>query len=224
MWKNIARYTIVIICGVVIVARAICPGLRFDNISLIIFMLGSIVILLPELRDIIGRVKKFKMGDFEVELAEKLEELAVKTDNAEIMAGERAKPEMIFHGINDEVVGKLAQASSDPRAALLLIAIEIEQVVRSLAEQVDIQNSRRYPISKLLHLLAEKQVITPEVVPIFQDFWTIRNQVVHGHHFELSTGKLYELVELGVRILRLLSMTKLGSKNISNDSGAKSIS
>jgi hypothetical protein len=199
------RYIIAVFCIGVIAARAIWPELRFDNISLALLVVAVVASLLPELRGALGRVKKVKVGDVEVELGEKLKALAGKTEAVESSLAQEKRQPIIPEATDDEVSIWLTSAGSDPRAALLLLAIEIEKTARELATAAEIpQSSRPYPLSKQLAVLAERQVIDPRIVPLFQDFWSIRNSVVHGHHFELSEGKLYELVEFGLRILRLL--------------------
>lgn len=205
------RFIIGVICISLIIIRAIWPNFKFDNISLILFVTCAIVLLFPELWELIRRVRKVRIGDFEVEIGEKLKELATKTENVETNISEVSIKQAEYQGISDEVIGKFIQTSSDPRAALLMVAIEIERTIRSISDKAKIPESRKpYPISRVITSLAKKEIINPNVVPIFKDFWAIRNKVVHGLHFELSSGKLYELIALGLRILRLLSVVKIG--------------
>jgi uncharacterized protein YutE (UPF0331/DUF86 family) len=203
------RTIVVIICLLMIVIRAIWSNLKFDNISLIIFTLGLIVLLLPQFRDFISRIRKFRFGDFEVELGEKLKDLAAKTEKVEANVPDISMEQTTYKGISDEIENKIIQASNDPRAALMIVAIEIEKKVRSIADKAEIPEARRpYPINRIINSLAQKEIINSEVVLIFSDFWNIRNQVVHGYHLDLSPGKLYELIEIGIRILKLLSIEK----------------
>ena len=53
--------------------------------------------------------------------------------------------------------------------------------------------------------MVSEKILSKDILASFKDFWLIRNQVVHGTHFELSERQLYELVEIGVRILKLLT-------------------
>ena len=96
------RYIIGIICVALIAIRAIWPNFRFDNISLILFFIGSIVLLFPELREVIARVKKLKLGKFEVDLGEKLKELAANTENVEANVSERTIKQTVYQGISDD--------------------------------------------------------------------------------------------------------------------------
>jgi len=201
------RYIIGAVCLAVVILRATLPNLKFDNVSLVLFVLGVIILLFPEIHDLIRRIKRVKIGSFEMELGEKLKELAARTDNVEEKASNSPLKSHISPERDDEVIKRFINVSSDPRATLLLVAIEIEKSLRNLAEQAQVPEAKRfYSTTKLMNFLADKRMINPDVVPIFKDFWSIRNQVVHDHHFDLSSGKLYELTELGLRILRLLTI------------------
>jgi len=201
------RWVVTVICMGIIVVRAVWPELRFDNISVILLVLAAVSALLPELYKHIGKIKKVKIGDVEVELEEKLKKLAGETEAAESAVQDRKGQLVMETTQEDFVIQRLEQAGTDPRAALLLIAIEIERTVRDLAEASDIPHPRRtHPVSRLLAMLADRQVVDERLVGLFRDFWSVRNAVVHGHHFELSEGKLYELIELGMRLLRLLQV------------------
>ena len=210
------RYFVAVICFALVAALAIWPELRFDNISLALLVVAIVAILLPEFRVAFGRVKKLKLGEFEVELAERLKELAGNTEAVESSLIRKNRESIVTEPREEEIARWLATAGSDPRASLLVLAIEIEKTVRDIAQAADVPESKRpYPLSRQLTMLAEREFIDPRIVPLFRDFWTIRNSVVHGHHFELSEGKLYELVELGLRILRLL---RAGAGRVSNPS------
>ncbi|MCJ7666961.1 MAG: hypothetical protein MUP04_01515, partial [Anaerolineae bacterium] len=183
------------------------PKFLFDETSLILLALAVLVLLLPD--DIFLRLKKLKGPGFEVEFDSKIRELVSKTGEAEKAVEKTARPEIEYRGLAPEVLDKLAEAASDPRAALLLIAIDIERAARAIAESFELPEAKR-PVSAnlLIRALVEKGIIPAEVSGAFRDFWHIRNLVAHGQHFELSEDRLYELVELGIRVLRLLSVAR----------------
>ncbi len=199
------KYVVIAICAVIIVVRSLWPEVRFDNISLILLIVAAFPFLLSEFRGVLGRVKKVKVGDFEVELAEKLNALAGKTEAVELsVSQEDRQPLDVEQPRDDNVASWLVAAGSDPRASLVLLAVEIEKTVCDLAVAADIPESRRPLLSRHISVLAQRGVLNQQIVPLFREFWAIRNLVVHGQHFELSEGKLYELLELGIRIVRLL--------------------
>ena len=85
------------------------------------------------------------------------------------------------------------------------MAIEIESVIRELAKKNHINFGSTM---KLANELSEKKVINEEILPIFKDFWNIRNMVVHGLHEKINENTIYELTYLGFRILNLLLLSK----------------
>lgn len=206
-------YLVAALCALIIILRAWLPDFRFDETSLILFAIGVVVLVLFELGDIYSRVR-FKFRDIEVELERRLAALTVQTEEAERAMQETPPGEVEYRGLPVAVSNRLAEAASDPRAALLLVAIDIERAARELAESFGLPEATR-PTSVLsvVRALTRQGVLPQEVQAAFMDFWAIRNQVVHGHHFELSEGRLFELVELGLRVLSLLSGgRKSGSK------------
>ena len=151
------------------------------------------------------RIRKVKKGDFELEVGEAISELADKTSRVEDSVEEVTSPNTRYSGISDEITRRIADAASDPRGAFLVLAIEIEGRIRQLANQLNIVEANRIiPLIRVLEILTERGFIGREVISIFRDFWAIRNRVAHGVHYELERGRLYELVDLGMRILRLL--------------------
>jgi len=204
------RWVVAITCFGLIIARAVWPEIRFDNISLTLLAITALAVLLPELRKHLGPVKTVKIGPFEVDLGEKLEKLAGKTAILESVIQERKEQIILKAMPEDRVPLWLAQGGTDPRASLLLLAIEIERTIRNLAKAADVpQPYHTYPLYRLLGSLAERQIVDKRLVRLFRDFWAVRNTVVHGHHFEISEGKLYELIELGFRILRILKVSSV---------------
>lgn len=198
------RYIVAAICVGLIGVRAVWPEVRFDNISLTLLIVAALATLLPELRVALQRVKKVKFGDFEVELAEKLKALASGTEEVESSVAQQDRQPLAVEPSYSNVESWLAAAATSPRASLVLLAIEIEKAVRDLAMAAKIPEAKRPLLTRHIGILAKRGVIDERIVPLFRDFWAIRNSVVHGQHFELSEGKLYELLELGLRIVRLL--------------------
>jgi len=204
------RWVVAIACFGLIIARAAWPEILFDNISLTLLVITALAVLLPDLRKHLGPVKKVKIGPFEVDLGEKLEKLAGKTAILESSIQER-KDQIVLKAMPEGRVPLwLAQGGTDPRASLLLLTIEIERTIRNLAKAAEVPQPRHiYPLYRLLGSLAERQIVDKRLVRLFRDFWAVRNTVVHGHHFEISEGKLYELIELGLRILRILKVSSV---------------
>jgi len=85
------------------------------------------------------------------------------------------------------------------------LIIEIKSIVRKLAEKARIEFGST---TKLVIELSKRKIIDEKILPIFKDFWNIRNIIVHGSSEKVSENIIYELTYLGYRILTLLSLTK----------------
>jgi hypothetical protein len=203
------RYLIAMAAIVLVVVRAIWPDLRIDEISIALLAVAALALLLPEITPIASRVRKLKLWEIEVELDEKVKELSQRAD----VVGERAAAREVSRGqrprerISPRVTQLVAQASTDPKAGLLLTAMEIERAVRRLAADHDVPSGvGGLSARRSLEELANRGAVPRDVVALFSDFWQVRNQVVHGVGFDIPAGRIYELVDVGQTILELLSL------------------
>jgi hypothetical protein len=209
MKMRIMRYLIALGALALVVMRAVWPDLRVDEISLVLFLLAGLALVWPEISPLASRIRSFRLWELEVELTEKISELTERAEAVATQASlerELARPEGPIT-LSPEATQWVIDAAADPRAGLLLVAIEIEQAIRRLAAQHGIASGvGRMSARRTLGELARREAVPPEVVPLFDDFWQVRNQVVHRAGFQLPTGQLYELVDIGFRILELLSL------------------
>ncbi len=193
------------LCGLVIILRAIYPNIKFDETSLILFVIAILVLLMP--KDFLERLQRLKIKDFfEIEL----QKLREKTERAERRVEERELPEVEFEGVSTEMLEKIEKIMGlDPRAAIVIISMEIEKSLKEIFEEFRISEGKR-PLSvpRMARILAERQIIPHEVVSALTDFWSIRNKVIHEYRFKLSDEQLYDIIDLGLRILKLLSLRR----------------
>lgn len=77
------RYVIALLCAVLIFFRALCPNLRFDETSLLLFGILVLVLLLPELTELFPRWR-VKLSGIELEVEAKMasREAGTKTAHA----------------------------------------------------------------------------------------------------------------------------------------------
>lgn len=197
------RFAVAVLALAFIAMRAILPNLRLDEISLALFGIVCLAILWPDIEKIAAYIRKFRFGALEFELAEKVERLGEKAEKVEEAESQKALGQRKVEEISPEVAKRIAEAGTDPRSALLLVAIEIEEAVRRLARKYEL--SERAPTNRLISELAEKGLVSQEVVSLFRDFWQVRNQVVHRAGFNIPPGQIYALVDVGLTILRLFS-------------------
>ena len=203
------RYLIAAAAIILVAVRALWPDLRIDEISIALLAVAALALLLPDIAPIASRVSRLKLWDLEVELSEKVKELSDRAEAVGDKAGARkdAAPREVPESISPRVMQFVVQASTDPRAGLLLTAMEIEQAIQRLAAEHEVASGvGGLSARKSLAQLAARGVVPRDVVALFLDFWEVRNQVVHGVGFEIPAGRIYELVDVGRTILGLLSL------------------
>jgi len=202
---------IISVCTIVLISRILFPSMIFDNISLWILCIGIFSLLIPDIGDLIGRIKKFKKGDIEIEFISKVIQLAESTEKAE---EELSLNDDLYEysDIPENVKMRVEQNLNNPRAALITLAVEIESSLRVIAERYDISNRGKYfsPRS-IINILEKKNKISKQTYNLFNEFWLVRNTAVHGRDFEPSQYELYKLVDIGIRILGLLQIKPVQS-------------
>ena len=201
------RFSVPFLCIVVILSRIFYPNIQFDNISLWLFLILAISLLIPDIGDLISRIRKIKIGDNEIELTESLNNLSKRTEEVENATQSDKSLGKVIELQNSDIYDKLIGLTDNPRAALVNLAIEIEKILRELAinHKVILFGNYLSPI-RVIDELVNKQVIPQELSFLIRDFWSIRNKAVHGHDLELTDRQLYSLIDLGVRIISLLSV------------------
>jgi hypothetical protein len=185
----------------------VIPNLRFDNVSLWLFVFAALVLLVPDIGDILSRVRRIKKGDLELELEGRLDELARRTEAAE----EKMGLEEELYAVADmrEFRQRVAELARDPRGGLITVAVEIEAALRDLSERFGIAPRGRYlSAHRVVDELASRGLLPDELPGLFRDFWAVRNQAVHSLDYEPSPQQLYEILDLGIRILGLLNLRR----------------
>jgi len=194
-----------LLCVSIVVLRMFYPELRFDSLSRDLLLISLAALLLPEFVKILGRLRKFKWGENELELDEAIDELNRRTKEAE----ERADLESESFTVDEDFHPDVQRYLSDPKGGLIAVAADIEARVNELVRETRLNGLRRY-ISPMrgIELLAKRGAVVADLPALMRDFWALRNQAVHDNRLSFSKNEIYRLVELGVRILELLSLTK----------------
>lgn len=178
--------------------------MKYDSESRNLLLIAMVCIILPDIARLIARIRKLKVGDNEVELGEALDDLAEKT--------ERAEEELSEPGASDYVRGagpNIQKYLGDPRGGLIAVAVDIEERVQELIRVHSLYIGKRY-LSPLhgAELLSSKGIVVKDLPMLMRDFWAVRNRAFHSSDIKLTEQDVYRLVDLGVRILELLSVTK----------------
>ena len=81
--NKIIRGTVVALCFILIGLRSYVEDFVFDDISLWLFLIAVIVILIPDIGELVNRIKKFKKGNLEIEFEKHIASMTIQTDLAE---------------------------------------------------------------------------------------------------------------------------------------------
>lgn len=211
--KSWQRLVTALVCLTLVIARLIWPSLNIDWITIALIAIAAFALLFPtltsrlsELKSLLPYIKKVDALGFGVELTEKVKELASETTKA-TEAVERQQDLNLRKDFAVDRDAILQELHGDPRAALLLLGAKIEQkVLNRLRAKSIIQDDRYIPVRRAIEMGVKERVFPQEVLGPFNDFWAIRNQVAHNQAFQVDDSAVLSLVDLGIDLLRLLSV------------------
>ncbi len=161
----------------------------------------------PELKSLAARLKKGKLLGQEIELGESLDRLdrtasAVASEVAAVPPSSATRPgDDLDHAAAVHRV--LTTAAQSPKAALLLLASEIEKQLRQLLASMGLLKGRKnLPVQQAFSELDEWGGLPKHVVASVKLFWEVRNRLVHGH--VASEDDILRAIDSGITILRAL--------------------
>ncbi len=206
--RRIRQQTIIAtICILIVFARFIFPALTFDQYSVYLVLIAMLCILIPDLAKLISRIRKIKIGDKEIDLGEQIDRIADKTEEIEVEMSAPGGSE--FERDEQQPAPHIDRYVRDPRGGLIAVAADIEERVQKLVQAYNPTDSRRY-ISPIrgVEYLAREGYVSEELPILMRDFWTVRNRAVHSSTLLVTEQEIYRLVDLGIRILDLLTVRK----------------
>jgi uncharacterized protein YutE (UPF0331/DUF86 family) len=203
--RNMARCLVVFMCALLIATRAVWPEWRFDNVSMALFLVAVVTLLIPNIGDLISRIKRIKKGDFELDLSDKIPKLIQEASEIQKDSASVAKPIDPQQLESETQAFLIALSDVDARGTILEVALYLERTLLELAEHNNLlEVDKPSPPYQLMKKLLDNHIVNQNVYQIYREFWSIRNQAVHDPDFDISYDRLKELVELGVRIKHLL--------------------
>lgn len=111
---------------------------KIDNTSLSLLIVLILLVLLPDYIKVFEKIKKLKIGDNEIEIEHKINELEKKVVNLSV--------DKLENNIPDNVINNIKQGFSNQRSTLITIGIEIE---KRILELVEINGITKPPVSFL---------------------------------------------------------------------------
>lgn len=169
----------------------------------------TLMIYKKQIGDLIARLRKGKLLGQEIELDESLDRLersaaAVTEEVADLppiaIDSMPAQPTA-----TDDLIGNiLHEAVRSPKAALLLLASELEREARQLLAGIGHLKGQKFvPLSRALDVLQKQFGGLPGHIPgSLKLFWEVRNRLVHGGQAE--DEEILRAIDSGITILRAL--------------------
>ena len=207
--EGFRRYLVPVLCGLIIVFRIIWPDIRFDQISILLFIVGVVVLLIPDVGEVVARIKKIKTPNYEVELENDLKQLADKAEKVEKEVETALEDPYTVDLSASELHQIVPEVGDEPRGKLVALAVQIEAAALALAEYYRIPSVKKLTsVVKVADELAKRELVPGELTALIRGFWVVRNRAVHSTDFELTDEGLYKVLDLGIRILKLFSLNR----------------
>ncbi|MFL6586670.1 MAG: hypothetical protein ACJ8GV_07255 [Luteimonas sp.] len=153
------------------------------------------LIFRSEVRALLGRIRKGKVGSAEIEFAEEVRELTVEAA--------RALPAPPAPSS-----ATISLSATNPRAAILEAWLHLEAVARKAAFGVN-EFAGRTAISTG-HTLAKSGLLNPEEVAIFDQLRSLRNQATHDPEFSPKPESVLEYTQLAGALSQRLATRSSG--------------
>lgn len=175
----------------VFIARIVKPEWNIDTTSIILLILAFV----PWFIQYIKTLEISGLGKVELVGKEQKKEIDKKASEAGILKSETADNEQYtFYGLR----------YSDPKLALAGLRIEIESVLRKIAEANQLDASRT-GIWQMTKVLSQHQLINDNERAIIFDLVGILNKAVHNQLKEYESESFDWVFDLGLDLLKSLN-------------------
>jgi hypothetical protein len=174
-----------------------------------IFAFVALILFKSQVRDLVNRLRKGKVFGQEIELRDALEQLEKGAEQAS--AAVEALPQGTPASRQSDAAGDFAlekqilgEAARSPKAALLLLASELERELRQLLASMGLLSEQRRPVTfkQGLDVLEARGGFPVHVASSARLFYDVRNRLVHG--FQSSDNDILAAIDSGLTILRAL--------------------
>lgn len=201
--KNNFRYFFGLTLLSVIILRMFFFQGIYDNNSLITVMVVLLIIIVPDIGNIIVNLKKIKIGGFELELQEKLKTLETKAESEIEEKGSVSKNFDYYKKISNDILNSTAS----PKIKVITIATEIESAINKILENLKLSTKSKAPLKSArnkMYFLMQKEIISSNLLEVFNEFYDIRNKVVHGFSETIKDESYFSMIDIGLKILKSL--------------------
>lgn len=210
-------YVLLVLCWGIVLARVIWPKLNFDTISLILFAIGAAAALLPTVLTVLPPITRLKLFEVEAEFGRHINELertvvAAETSPASAESVPRRDADEsaaggVTHSVSwqayfDEYF-RIITSTVSPREKILSVAILLERMLEDAAARYSPKTARSS--RDLVELLTTHHLLTPEEAAAINEFWEVRNRVVHGQPSVFTEADAARILDLAWRLVRIFA-------------------
>jgi hypothetical protein len=203
MWK---RWLMILGCLGLVAARRIWPQFQVDPLTVWLVGIAAVLFALPEVRSALPYIKSVKVGEAEVQLRAQVAQLGTEIDDAQAAIAEAHPQRRIKY--NASVIEHLFdQACIDPRAALLRLSTNLEAAVQHRLQEAGLPEGHSYTrLPQAVEAGVKAGLFPAALLPACQQFWRLRNHVVHQGALHAEPGTILALVSLGTELFKLLTI------------------
>jgi hypothetical protein len=194
-----------------VVLRMLVPRLVFDNQSLVLIGLAALALALPKLLSLLPPLKKVKYGEFEAEFNEAIDRLEERVGEAEQSPTPQTQQKTVagyppLRGTYVKGFQEILSSRTSNTEKILAAAILVETMLTETARELGLIKDNRFKSpAQIVQLLETNGFISDPERKAFDEFWQIRNSVVHGRlgapPNDEQTARVLDLVWRLVRIL-----------------------
>jgi hypothetical protein len=165
----------------------------------------ALILFRAEIRDLLSRIRRGVIMGQQIEL-DKLDRsaLAAESEVAALPRSEEPNKQGSRDTDTEDVERQvLNEAARSPKAALLLLASEVEREVRELLATFGRLGDKPYPpFREAIRMLQQNGTLPEHVLSSVELFWEVRNRLVHGR--DASDDAVLRAIDSGITILRAL--------------------
>lgn len=167
----------------------------------------TVLLFRQDVRDLLRRLKKGKLFGQELELLASLEDLEVKStiiasQTSPASTATTSVEELLKHSHHSEKLLELASRS--PKAALMLLASEIEKQLRIFMSTTGHHTlMKETSFGAIASYLGKSGWLTNSMVDTIHGFKAIRNKIVHATE-DVNTDLILRAIDSGMTILKAL--------------------
>lgn len=204
---KLSRFDIVgVIAAVLAAIHVYFKREGIDQNAMVLLGVAAISYLIPSLTALFSKVKKLKWGEFEAEFEEEIRKFEEKVVVAENQAPSKKSNVRSFRAapLHSSYVDEYRQIIASPssgREKVILGAVLAERMIQETVRELDLDKSGRLPARSGMQLLLKEGLVSSAEVEALDEYWKIRNSVVHGSLEQLTDQQVVRLLELLWRLV-----------------------